>query len=325
MVVIDKQELPLGMDLKRLWESLTISLHSYMILEKEVGKDEIAKVYVARTDKGLFEFAESLSPPLAREEKWVIILSCLLGCPVQCLMCDAGQNYKGCLNKEEIFEQIDFLVQKRFPTGHIPVKKWKIQFTRMGEPAFNPAVLEVLEELPIRYKAPGLIPSVSTVGPLHCEAFFDQLTKIKKRLYGDGHFQMQFSIHTTDTLKRDRLIPIQKMSFEQIAKFGREFFEPGDRKITLNFIQMGDYPLDPNELIRFFDPALFLIKLTPLNPTSRATQNKLNSTLPLYANEENSTLAKMLKDLGYDVIVSIGEVEENQIGSNCGQYVANMN
>lgn len=295
-----------------------------MILEKEFGKDELAKVYVARTARGFFEFAESLSPPLPREEKWVIILSCLLGCPVQCLMCDAGQNYKGCLSKEEIFEQIDFLVRKRFPSGQVPVKKWKIQFTRMGEPAFNPAVLDVLEELPMRYEAPGLIPSVSTVGPLHCGDFFDQLTDIKKNLYADGHFQMQFSIHTTDTRKRDQLIPIQKMSFEQIAKFGAQFFEPGDRKITLNFIQMEEYPLEPKELIRSFDPALFLIKLTPLNPTFRAAQNKLTSTLPLYANGDNTPLVKALQALGYDVIVSIGEEEENEIGSNCGQYVSNL-
>ena len=28
-----------------------------------------------------------------------------------------------------------------------------------------------------------------------------------------------------------------------------------------------------------------------------------------------------LRAAGYEVIVSIGEVEENHIGSNCGQYV----
>ena len=32
-------------------------------------------------------------------------------------------------------------------------------------------------------------------------------------------------------------------------------------------------------------------------------------------------MAHSLTDAGYDVIVSIGEVEENEIGSNCGQYV----
>jgi 23S rRNA (adenine2503-C2)-methyltransferase len=28
-----------------------------------------------------------------------------------------------------------------------------------------------------------------------------------------------------------------------------------------------------------------------------------------------------LRSAGYEVIVSIGEVEENRVGSNCGQYV----
>ncbi len=28
-----------------------------------------------------------------------------------------------------------------------------------------------------------------------------------------------------------------------------------------------------------------------------------------------------MRSAGYEVIVSIGEVEENEIGSNCGQYV----
>lgn len=295
-----------------------------MIIEKEIGKDELAKVYVARSSKGLFEFAESLNPPLPREEKWVIILSCLLGCPVACLMCDAGQNYKGCLTKEEILEQIDFLVKKRFPDGVVPVKKWKIQFTRMGEPAFNPAVLDVLEELPLRYQARGIIPSLSTIGPLHTERFFERLMEIKKRHYRNGHFQLQFSIHTTDVAMRNKLIPISKMSFDQIAEYGKHFFEEGDRKITLNFIQMQDYPLDPKVLAQHFDPSLFLVKLTPLNPTGRAEQNALKSSLPLWANENNTPLVRQLEDLGYDTIVSIGEVEENEIGSNCGQYVSRL-
>lgn len=291
-----------------------------MIIEKEIGKDELAKVYVARSPRGSFEFAESLTPPLLREEKWVIILSCLLGCPVKCLMCDAGQNYQGCLTKEEIFAQIDFLVKKRFPDGCIPVKKWKIQFTRMGEPAFNPAVLEVLEELPSRYRAPGLIPSLSTIGPSGCSSFFKRLAIIKKRFYCAGHFQMQFSIHTTDMQKRDRLIPVQKMSSSEIAAFGEQFYEEGDRKITLNFIQMEGYPLDPKALKRHFDPRLFLIKLTPLNPTQSARKNRLHST-PFLATTAHSLVSKLKKD-GYDVIVSIGEAEENAIGSNCGQYVS---
>ena len=36
---------------------------------------------------------------------------------------------------------------------------------------------------------------------------------------------------------------------------------------------------------------------------------------------EEYHLVRDLEDAGYRVIVSIGEVEENYIGSNCGQYV----
>ena len=37
--------------------------------------------------------------------------------------------------------------------------------------------------------------------------------------------------------------------------------------------------------------------------------------------EDNSGLVSRLKDAGYDVIISIGNLEENKIGSNCGQFI----
>ena len=153
-----------------------------MNVTKEIGTDQIAKVYVAETQKGTIEFAESMQPGVPREEKWVNIVSCLVGCPARCKMCDAGKEYRGPLTKDEILDQVDFLVQKRFPSGQIPVKKWKVQFTRMGEPAYNAAVLDALEELPKIYDAPGLLPSVSTIGPKGCNQFFERLKNIKNNL-----------------------------------------------------------------------------------------------------------------------------------------------
>jgi len=286
------------------------------------GTDDLATVYVAETSKGLIEFAESVNPPLPRRQKWVIILSCLDGCPVRCLMCDAGRTYRGKLSAEEICAQVDYLVDKRFPGRNVPVEKFKIQFTRMGDPAFNPAVLEALRAFPLRYDAPGLIPSVSTIGPAHYGRFFDPLRDIKNALYGNGRFQLQFSIHTTDTGKRDRLIPVPKMSFEEIAAYGGAFFAKGDRKITLNFIVMEGYPIDPAVLARHFDPALFLVKLTPLNPTHAASRHRLQAKLTPEDAGAVSGLVADLRTRGFDVIVSIGDTGENRIGSNCGQYLS---
>jgi 23S rRNA (adenine2503-C2)-methyltransferase len=182
-------------------------------------------------------------------------------------------------------------------------------------------VLEVLEQLPERYDAPGLMPSVSTVAPKNDRGFLAKLTEIKKRLYGDGKFQMQFSVHTTDDKKRDLLIPIRKLSFDDMAAFGDTFFTPGDRKITLNFIVMDDYPIDPYVLQKNFDPSKFIIKLTPLNPTESALTNSLESKLDPCDERSVSDLVDTLASCGFESLVSIGALEENQIGSNCGQYV----
>ncbi len=288
-----------------------------------MGREEVAVVYIAELTGGReIEFVESVQPPLPREEKWVLLVSTLSGCPVKCLMCDAGGSYRGKLSKKEIFAQIDYLVKNRFPDGQVPAAKFKIQFARMGEPAFNSDVLEVLGGLPARYRAPGLLPSLSTIAPRGTEAFFEELLRIKRKHYSGGRFQLQFSIHTTDPDLRDRLIPARKWSFAQIAEYGEKFFEEGDRKITLNFALAREAPLDASFLSRYFSPEAFLVKITPLNPTHRARESELSSYIdPDCPDGDARDVLQQLRAAGYEVLLSIGELEENRIGSNCGQYV----
>mgnify|MGYP003998049765 CR=1 FL=1 len=290
---------------------------------KKTGDDKFANVYVARTKANKYiEFVESIQPPLKREEKWVLIISTLFGCPVGCLMCDAGGSFQGKLSKEEMLAQIDHMVSARFPNKNIPCAKFKIQFARMGEPAFNMAVLDVLNELPDQYKCPGLLPSLSTIAPVGCESFFDRLLEIKNKLYVGGKFQMQFSLHTTDQQLRDKIIPIKKWNFEQIANYGKKFYSSGDRKITLNFALAQNSPVHPNELKKYFDPKIFIIKITPVNPTNSSKKNNIKSYFTTGAPEEDTgKLVRQLHNAEYEVLVSVGELEENKIGSNCGQYL----
>ena len=286
------------------------------------GNEDLAMVYIVETSPGnLVECVESVQPPLPREKKWVLLVSTMFGCPIGCLMCDAGGHYHGKPTSDEILAQIDFLVDKRFPDRIIPCEQFKIQFARMGEPSLNSQVLDVLQELPQRYQAPGLMPSISTVAPAGTERFFNRLLEIKQEYYTGGHFQFQVSLHTTDTELRDHFIPVKKWSFTQIAEYGERFFTPGDRKITLNFALAQGMPVDPAVLLSFFDPDKFLIKITPLNPTYRARENDLVSYVnPLSAGQKYEII-QALQEAGYQVILSIGETEENLIGSNCGQYL----
>jgi 23S rRNA (adenine2503-C2)-methyltransferase len=191
----------------------------------------------------------------------------------------------------------------------------------MGEPALNPAVLDVLQQLPGRYQAPGLMPSISTIAPASSDSFFERLLAIKHEHYSNGHFQFQFSIHTTDTALRDKLIPVKKWSFARMAAYGERFYAPGDRKITLNFALARQNPLDANTLLEYFSPEKYLVKITPLNPTYRALENKLASHINPLAADPRDEIVAALRQAGYEVIVSIGETEENQVGSNCGQYL----
>jgi 23S rRNA (adenine2503-C2)-methyltransferase len=287
-----------------------------------IGKEDVAVVHIVELAGGkMVECVEAVQPPIPREQKWVLMVSTLYGCPVGCAMCDAGGYYNGRVPREDLFAQIDFLIRRRFPTGDIPCGQFKIQFARMGDPAFNTAVLDVIESLPDRYRAPGFLPSISTIAPEGTDPFFDRLRQIKQDKFPGGWFQFQFSIHTTNEKLRDQIIPINKWDFDRMAEYGQSFYEQGDRKITLNFALMKHMPIDADVLLQHFSPDIFLIKITPLNATYHAARNKLTSYIDPLLSGVDHPIVKELRAAGYQVIVSIGEAEENYIGSNCGQYI----
>ena len=288
-------------------------------VKAKAGDEKIATVYVAETDDGrMLEFVESVQLPLPIEKKWVLIISTLHGCPSACRFCDAGRAYSGKVSSQDMLEQIDYMIRRRYPDLKIPAEKFKIQFSRMGEPSYNDDVLETLEKLPLLYDAPGLIPALSTIAPAGTEEFFERLLKIKKRLY-PGCFQLQFSIHSTDTEKRDWLIPVKKQDFSQMAEYGDRFYDEGGRKVSLNFALAEGMPVEAGVLLRHFSPERYIIKITPVNPTCEAEKNKLESHI--IPGENCYDITEQLEAAGYEVILSIGELEENHIGSNCGQYI----
>jgi 23S rRNA (adenine2503-C2)-methyltransferase len=286
------------------------------------GRDDLATVRVGRLGDGsLVEYVDSVQPPVPRREKWVLIVSTLKGCPVGCPMCDAGGSYAGRLSAEEILAQLDCMVEERYPDRRVPVRRLKVQFARMGDPAMNPAVLEVLERLPGRYGGTSVMPCISTIAPAGCDRFMDALAGLKRRLYPSGRFQMQLSLHTTSEERRPELVPARTWSFARMAGWSRGFFAPGDRKVTLNFAPVEGFPMEPGELAGIFEPDMFFVKLTPVNPTASAVARGLRGAVDPDRPEEAEALADRFRGAGYETLLSIGETEENRIGSNCGMYV----
>ena len=287
----------------------------------KTGNDELANVYVAQSGSGkLLEFVESIPTPFSLEEKWVLIISTLYGCPIKCRFCDAGNFYSGRPTKDELLFQIDYLIKNRFGGKKVPASKFKIQFSRMGEPSFNPDVLEVLKEIPNRYDVPGFYPSLSTIAPKGTDDFFNELVLIKNELY-KSHFQFQFSVHSTDLKQRNWLIPVKTWSFDKMARFGEKFHEGSNQKVTLNFALADNTIVESGILLKYFNPNDFLVKITPINPTYNAQKNKLESSLS--KSSQQNVIIENIKNAGYEVLVSIGDLTENEIGSNCGQHVMN--
>lgn len=296
-----------------------------MNLVEVTGKEDVAQVFVmALEDGAMIECVQSVQRPLSICDKWVLIVSTLKGCPVRCPICDAGGRYTGKLTMEEIFSQIQLMISRKFPAGPPSTKRLKIQFARMGEPSFNDAVLDVLEALPDAFPGAPIQPSISTVAPVGRDGFFSRLINVKNRLYGNGWFQMQFSVHTTDDEARRRLIPIKTLSLDEMAALGDRFHAPGDRKVSLNFAPAEGFPLDPERLVRKFSPDRFIIKLTPINPTVSAASSKLVGIVDPGKPEVCQVVVKQFTRVGFETILNIGDLEENQIGSNCGMFIGKI-
>ncbi|MGE3062536.1 MAG: radical SAM protein [bacterium] len=291
------------------------------IVEKN-EKSGISAVFVGETEdkRGLFEFV-SVEPEIDNGivKKWVLILSTQLGCPVDCSICDAGGEFKRNLTCSEICMQADELIKKRNIDTRL-VKKFKIQFARMGEPALNHSVIDAMMELKAKYGE--YIPCISTVGPAGTQLWFERLMRIRDNFID---FQIQFSLFTTNEIRRNEMIRFPKLSFQWINEYGREFYRRGKRKIVLNFPLDESLPVDADEMAVLFDKKSFIAKFTPINPTERV---KESGYLPEgYYNRVEQRINEIIKSLnekGFDTIKSIGEMMENDVGSNCGQSVVKM-
>ena len=272
----------------------------------------------------LIEFVDTVEPGVRKEDKWVLMISTQFGCAVGCRMCDAGaMGFHGNLTAGEMLAQVRKVLADTpglDPRAH---PKFKIHFARMGEPALNPAVLEALRLLPSELPFPGLMPSLSTVAPKtpEAEAFLERLIEIKNAHYPGGRFQLQFSVHATEAGLRRKIVPIPVWSPAEIAAYGARFVRPGDRKITLNFALPGGERLDVEELKRVFDPALFLVKVTPVNPTYSADLSGTSyvwNNPPAGLSEDSAALEKA----GFTVIISPSSPEEIAAETSCGQLWA---
>jgi 23S rRNA (adenine2503-C2)-methyltransferase len=294
-----------------------------MIVVETAGRADLAQVFVLELRPGAkwrVECVGAVDPHVPRQEKVVLVVSSQYGCPVGCAMCDAGSWYSGNLTADEIRAQIRHLVEAwAGVAAATDCPKFKVQFARMGEPALNDDVLEVIDNLSDLIATPGLIACVATTAPRSSASWLQRLAALRERRYGPDGFQLQFSVQTTDDRLRDRLIPIATLGLREIGAFASWFVKPGDRKVTLNFALTQDVPVSAAVIASSFSPDSCVVKLTPLNPTASTRQNGLSTAFESAEDAGVHRLVSRIESYGFRCIVSVGEPEESAMGTSCGQ------
>lgn len=285
----------------------------------DYGKDVNVKCDAMGLTREIIQVNHTQMLPL--ETKWVITISTQYGCKENCTFCDVPKVGNG---TNATFKDLI----KQVLTGiklHPEVKytnRLNIHFARMGEPTWNPNVLDATKwyktHLDPEYK---IHPVVSTMMPKHNEwlkTFIHTWIRIKNRLL-NGEAGLQLSINSTNENERNIMFNKQACSLEEIAKI-MEGSIPNGRKFTLNFA-VADYEIDPNILLKYFDPDDYIIKLTPMHRTNTAIKNKIKTDGDYTTYYPYKDHEQKLKEAGYDVLVFIASHEEDASRITCGNAI----
>jgi len=295
----------------------------------DYGKEKNLKADFLGLNRELTQVQHTDLMPL--EDKWVITISTQYSCKMGCRFCDVPKvPHTTGININATFND---LVQQVLTGIHLhpEVEKCKhlnIHFARMGEPSWNPNVLDAAKWFrqhlyrndngDIHY---NVHPVVSTMMPKKNEwlkTFIHTWMRIKNRVY-EGNAGLQLSINSTNEDERDHMFSKNALELWNIAKI-MEGITPFGRKITLNFAVAG-YEIDPDVLLRYFDPAHYLIKLTPMHKTDTALKNGVGTDGDYTTYHPYKEYEESLKKAGYDVLVFIASHEEDDSLITCGNAI----
>jgi 23S rRNA (adenine2503-C2)-methyltransferase len=260
-------------------------------------------------------------PLMPLTEKWVVTVSTQYGCSMGCEFCDVPKVGAG---RNATFSDLtgQILTALTLPGKPDTTKRLNIHFARMGEPTWNPAVLDcskwVAEHLGDAYNPH---PVVSTMMPRHNEwlkTFIHTWMRLKNRVYR-GNAGLQISINSTDDLERAQQFNRNACSLPEIADIMRGIVPVG-RKITLNFAVAG-YTVNPSVLLRYFPPEWYIIKLTPMHKTKTALEKGIQTSGDYTEPEPYIKLEEQFKDAGYDVLVFIASRDEDEGRITCGNAI----
>ena len=190
-------------------------------------------------------------------------LSVMSGCPVRCKFCATGKlkRWRN-LTAQEIVEQVDFVLNAHPDFDPYKAKEFKFNLTRMGEPFLNiDNVRQAIDMLKQRF--PDAHYYISTIG-----------VKNSDFSWVKDNVTLQISLHSLDDERRNWLIPYgAKLKISELGAIRVE----SKLKTTLNLTLVDEKDFDINKLMAMFDPKVFFVKVSPINPNDVSDANCLGT------------------------------------------------
>lgn len=264
-------------------------------------------------------------------EKWVITVSTQYGCPMKCTFCDVPNvKLRGNATFEDLKAQF-YNAISLFPNTKY-TERLNLHYARMGDPIFNKEVfrfsrwliankLSIADDTGLSIET--LHPVLTTSLPRKFGPLADRIVEwceIKNELY-NGQAGLQFSINSTSDAQRDEMFGGAALSLAEFAKLAERLPRPVSRKYCLNFAYSTDFEIDAGRVSDLFDPAKFMCKITPIHNNNACRENGIetvggyDSYRPYQQPEAN------LKDAGFDVLVFVPSLDEEDGLVTCGNAV----
>lgn len=272
--------------------------------------------------------ANQATMPLS--EKWVITVSTQYGCPQKCTFCDVPNlPFKGNASFDDLKLQV-YAAINLFKVKY--TDRLNLHFARMGEPVLNDHVFEFAKWLHTNklqfqnetgLRAEVIHPVLTTSLPIKFKKLEERIQDwctIKNEVYS-GQAGLQFSINSTDESQRRQMFGGDSLSLVDFAQIAKNLPPPLSRKYCLNFAYSTDFIIDAPLLRELFDPAHFMVKITPIHNNQACRKNGIETIggYSTYHPYQKPELA--LKKEGFDVLVFVPSLDEEDGLVTCGNLV----
>lgn len=189
-------------------------------------------------------------------KRTVICCSTQSGCMVGCKFCGTGSRFIRNLTPNEIVNQIKTVLKsENMEDVNSSSERFQIMFMSMGEPMHNWDSVELaIKTLNRLYPNAELL--LSTIGVKDLEVI-DKIINLSRNIDKIG---LQFSIHKSRDIDRDKLIPFEdKLSLREIRDFGIIWNKATNRPVYLNYCIDGsnNKESDIKELKNLFSAVCF--------------------------------------------------------------------